>query len=119
MAVSFPSRIPDAGCVAQDAPILNPCYPYRGRTVEKPQEMLLGRWPILLRRFLGQGLKTRAMGWVVYGILIVFGITLARADIQYVYDESGRLVEVVDTSGDSAHYRYDASGNIEAILRYV
>lgn len=81
--------------------------------------MLLGRWPILLRRFLGLGLKTRAMGWVVYGILIVFGITLARADIQYVYDESGRLVEVVDTSGDSAHYRYDASGNIEAILRYV
>src|SRR5262249_40082681 len=35
----------------------------------------------------------------------------------YVYDELGRLVMVVDPSGDAATYTYDAVGNILSIGR--
>lgn len=41
----------------------------------------------------------------------------ALADIQYFYDEVGRLVQVVDHGGDSAQYVYDPAGNIVQILR--
>lgn len=41
----------------------------------------------------------------------------ALADIQYFYDEVGRLVQVVDHGGDSAQYVYDAAGNIVQIVR--
>jgi YD repeat-containing protein len=37
--------------------------------------------------------------------------------INYVYDELGRLVSVIDSSGDTATYRYDAVGNILSISR--
>lgn len=37
--------------------------------------------------------------------------------VQYLYDDLGRLVGVVDSSGDSASYVYDAVGNLTAILR--
>jgi YD repeat-containing protein len=37
--------------------------------------------------------------------------------VQYAYDALGRLVQVIDPSGDSAIYRYDAVGNITAIER--
>lgn len=36
---------------------------------------------------------------------------------QYVYDEFGRLVEVVASDGSSAQYRYDPAGNIVSIKR--
>lgn len=39
------------------------------------------------------------------------------ADIQYFYDEAGRLVEVVDHTGESAQYVYDSAGNIVQIIR--
>jgi YD repeat-containing protein len=39
------------------------------------------------------------------------------ADIKYVYDENGRLVEVVAADGASAQYWYDAVGNISAIKK--
>lgn len=39
----------------------------------------------------------------------------ALAEIQYVYDENGRLVQVIDTAGTSAQYSYDAAGNIVTI----
>jgi YD repeat-containing protein len=54
-----------------------------------------------------------------YVLLSFCSMTPALADVQYVYDESDRLVELIDASGNSAQYRYDASGNIEAILRYA
>jgi len=38
--------------------------------------------------------------------------------INYVYDELGRLVGVIDPSGDTATYTYDAVGNILAIARH-
>ena len=37
--------------------------------------------------------------------------------VQYLYDAAGRLTQVTDAFGDSAVYRYDASGNIVAIER--
>src|SRR5258708_203089 len=45
--------------------------------------------------------------------LCVMGSALASAQsgIQYFYDELGRLIAVVDPSGDTATYTYDAVGN--------
>ena len=37
--------------------------------------------------------------------------------IKYVYDELGRLVAVIDPSGDTAHYTYDSVGNLLSISR--
>jgi YD repeat-containing protein len=42
----------------------------------------------------------------------------AQTAVQYVYDALGRLVAVVDTTGDTATYTYDAVGNVLAISRY-
>lgn len=42
---------------------------------------------------------------------------LGAKPIQYVYDELGRLVAVIDSSGDTATYQYDAVGNILSISR--
>jgi YD repeat-containing protein len=48
-------------------------------------------------------------------LLVALLTPTAFADIQYVYDENGRLVQVVDPTGTSAQYSYDAAGNITAI----
>ena len=37
--------------------------------------------------------------------------------IKYVYDDLGRLVAVIDPSGDTARYTYDAVGNLLSISR--
>ena len=42
----------------------------------------------------------------------------AQTGISYVYDELGRLVAVIDPSGDTARYSYDAVGNLLSISRY-
>jgi YD repeat-containing protein len=42
-------------------------------------------------------------------------VTRAFADVTYVYDPAGRLVAVVDGSGNSATYTYDKVGNLTAI----
>src|SRR6476661_419154 len=41
----------------------------------------------------------------------------APAGVNYVYDELGRLVTVVDPGGQIARYNYDAAGNITVIVR--
>ena len=43
----------------------------------------------------------------------------AQSAIQYVYDEIGRLIAVVDPAGDAATYTYDAVGNILSIARHA
>jgi YD repeat-containing protein len=44
-------------------------------------------------------------------------VSSAVNDITYIYDELGRLVAVVDPSGDTAIYSYDAVGNLLSITR--
>jgi YD repeat-containing protein len=54
-------------------------------------------------------------------IVVVIGLAsnaLAQGGVQYVYDDLGRLVGVIDGNGDSATYRYDAVGNLLAIERH-
>jgi YD repeat-containing protein len=41
------------------------------------------------------------------------------ADVSYVYDSLGRLLAVVDSSGDTVTYAYDATGNLLSISRYA
>jgi YD repeat-containing protein len=65
---------------------------------------------------------TGLSAWIGLKLLIFFlvmmcSMTQARADVQYVYDEVGRLVEAIDPSGNSVLYSYDAAGNITAIQR--
>jgi len=43
----------------------------------------------------------------------------AQNTIQYVYDELGRLIAVVDPASDTATYTYDAVGNILSIGRHA
>lgn len=40
------------------------------------------------------------------------------ADVNYVYDDAGRLIAVIDPAGDTARYTYDAVGNLLEITRY-
>src|SRR5467141_3288938 len=40
-------------------------------------------------------------------------------DIQYVYDDLGRLSKVIDPAGNVAEYVYDAVGNILEIRRFA
>lgn len=51
--------------------------------------------------------------------LSLYSISSAQTGgITYVYDELGRLVAVIDPSGDTAKYTYDATGNLLSISRY-
>jgi YD repeat-containing protein len=57
-------------------------------------------------------------------LLLILVVATPRASsgqtaIQYVYDELGRLIAVVDPSGDAAVYTYDAVGNVLSIDRYA
>jgi len=42
----------------------------------------------------------------------------AQSGVAYIYDQLGRLVGVIDPSGNTAAYSYDAVGNLLAITRY-
>lgn len=41
----------------------------------------------------------------------------AQSNVQYVYDALGRLTQVIDPSGNTATYNYDAVGNLVSITR--
>jgi YD repeat-containing protein len=43
----------------------------------------------------------------------------AQSGVSYVYDDLGRLIGVIDGSGNSAVYHYDAVGNLTSIDRYT
>lgn len=44
-------------------------------------------------------------------------LPISTADIVYIYDESGRLVAVMDPASDTVIYTYDAVGNLLSISR--
>jgi YD repeat-containing protein len=53
------------------------------------------------------------------GATLIFELpALAQTAIQYVYDDAGRLISVVDPAGDTAIYHYDAVGNVLSIDRH-
>jgi YD repeat-containing protein len=61
-------------------------------------------------------------GLVVMGLVAVMNVWAASAagqsgGVTYLYDASGRLVGVVDSSGATAVYTYDAVGNLLSIQR--
>src|SRR5438093_282135 len=61
------------------------------------------KWPILL----------------TLGVMLIFErAALAQTAIQYVNDDAGRLISVVDPAGDTAVYHYDAVGNVLSIDRH-
>ncbi len=50
-------------------------------------------------------------------VAFAFGMAAHAANVDYVYDDNGRLVGVYAPSGDAAQYVYDAAGNITQINR--
>jgi YD repeat-containing protein len=48
---------------------------------------------------------------------IALAAVLSAQTVRYIYDELGRLVGVIDASGDAAVYHYDAVGNLLSITR--
>src|SRR5690242_14054354 len=53
-------------------------------------------------------------------VLLVLGFASpvwAQSNVQYVYDAFGRLTQVIDPSGNTATYNYDAVGNLLSITR--
>ncbi|MGB8839105.1 MAG: IPT/TIG domain-containing protein, partial [Candidatus Acidiferrales bacterium] len=66
--------------------------------------------------------RTRLLAYpiaVLLGILIVANVLQAQTGVQYFYDPLGRLVGVIETSGNAAAYNFDAVGNLLAITRYT
>lgn len=62
-----------------------------------------------------------AFWFIVCALALPLQLAAARADaatISYVHDELGRLVGVVDPTGDTALYTYDAAGNLLSISRF-
>jgi YD repeat-containing protein len=52
-------------------------------------------------------------------VLVTAALPLfAQSGVSYIYDQLGRLVGVIDPSGNTAAYSYDAVGNLLAITRY-
>jgi large repetitive protein len=63
-------------------------------------------------------------GRSLYAIVARLAVALAllctpalAATVQYVYDELGRLVAVIDPSGDTTRYAYDEAGNLTSVAR--
>lgn len=48
-----------------------------------------------------------------------FPFTLNNGPVNYIYDDLGRLVAVIDANGNAAEYSYDAVGNILSISRFT
>lgn len=50
------------------------------------------------------------------GALLMSAAAPAFADVQYVYDSSGRLIKAIYSNGVTIEYRYDAAGNRTQIV---
>lgn len=60
--------------------------------------------------------RMAAVPWLLMA-LVMLSSPAVHADVQYVYDSAGRLVQVVAPDGSSAVYNYDPAGNILSIDR--
>ncbi len=52
-------------------------------------------------------------------LMVASAAASAQTPIQYMYDEVGRLIAVIDPAGDTAVYHYDAVGNVLSIDRHA
>jgi YD repeat-containing protein len=66
----------------------------------------------------GYETKTQTAVSVTNGATTTLNLSLA-VPVNYVYDELGRLVSVIDKDGNAATYSYDAVGNLLSISRQV
>jgi YD repeat-containing protein len=55
---------------------------------------------------------------VVLLMALAYRPVSAQTSVQYIYDALGRLIGVVDPSGNTATYTYDAVGNVLSIAQY-
>ncbi|MBM3226479.1 MAG: hypothetical protein FJZ47_22165, partial [Candidatus Tectomicrobia bacterium] len=64
------------------------------------------------------GFYLRLVGTLAwYAGLLLLCASPVRAEVRYVYDEVGRLIQVTNPAGESAYYHYDAAGNLLSITR--
>ena len=68
--------------------------------------------------------KTRPMRWSYFLLIpiLFFGFifltnVLQAGEARYIYDDLGRLSQVIDQNGEVATYTYDAVGNLLSITR--
>jgi YD repeat-containing protein len=59
--------------------------------------------------------------WVGFTLAICLwtAVLAGQSPINYIYDDLGRLIGVIDQSGNSAVYHYDAVGNVTSIDRFT
>src|SRR5438874_13463311 len=63
-------------------------------------------------------MRKRALTGLFFLFVLSCASTLwAQSNVQYVYDGLGRLAQVIDPSGNTATYNYDAVGNLLSITR--
>jgi len=57
---------------------------------------------------------------ILLALVTILGLSTAHAQtVNYIYDDLGRLVGVVDQNGNAAQYTYDAVGNLLSIARFA
>ena len=73
-----------------------------------------------LNAFLGSLVQRAFMmfGLALLSLALTVAPSAGAADVEYTYDEIGRLVGVYAPNGDAAQYIYDAAGNITEIKRF-
>ena len=54
---------------------------------------------------------------LVLGLVFVGSVCVYADQAQYIYDDFGRLSQVIDGQGNVATYNYDAVGNLLSITR--
>jgi len=62
-------------------------------------------------------LKVLAVLTCVLMLCVTFPTPTIADQAQYIYDDLGRLVQVIDGQGNVAMYQYDAVGNLLSITR--
>ncbi len=91
----------------------NGCTPTPDFTGHEHQVQEVRRWGAARLNLLSSAVV------VLFTMLLVTTSVAAQTPaIQYLYDDVGRVVGVIDGNGASASYTYDAAGNLTAITRH-
>ncbi len=105
-------------CILLPAPKSDVMLRYRLGWIPRPSRMGRRTFRRERQREL-QVVRVDRLLWIIASVVLLVGsTTLIAQQITYTYDEAGRLIGVVDASGNAASYKYDATGNILSIQRY-